>query len=85
MIQDIRLMKQNHVNAVRCSHYPNDPLWYELCDEYGLYVVDEANIETHHYYGRLCREPSWAMAFLDRTRRMVEQNKNHPSIIFWSL
>ena len=85
MIQDIRLMKQNHVNAVRCSHYPNDPLWYELCDEYGLYVVDEANIETHHYYGRLCREPTWAIAFLDRTRRMVEQNKNHPSIIFWSL
>ena len=85
MIHDIRLMKQYHINAVRCSHYPNDPLWYELCDEYGLYVIDEANIETHHYYGRLCREPAWAKGFLDRTIRMVEQNKNHPSIILWSL
>lgn len=85
MLEDIRLMKQHNFNAVRCAHYPNDPQWYELCDEYGIYVVDEANIETHHYYGRLCREPQWLSAFLDRTRRMVETNKNHPCIIMWSL
>jgi len=85
MLKDIRLMKQHNFNAVRCSHYPNDPYWYELCDEYGIYVIDEANIETHHYYGRLCREPLWTNAFLDRTRRMVENNKSHPSIIMWSL
>ena len=85
MLEDIRLMKQHNFNAVRCAHYPNDPQWYELCDEYGIYVVDEANIETHHYYGRLCREPQWLTAFLDRTRRMVETNKNHPCIIMWSL
>ena len=85
MLEDVLLMKQYNFNAVRCSHYPNDPHWYELCDEYGIYVVDEANIETHHYYGRLCREPQWANAFLDRTIRMVETNKNHPSIIMWSL
>ncbi len=85
MQEDVRLMKQHNFNAVRCAHYPNDPHWYELCDEYGIYVVDEANIETHHYYGRLCREPQWASAFLDRTRRMVETNKNHPCIIMWSL
>jgi Beta-galactosidase/beta-glucuronidase len=85
MLEDIVLMKKYNFNAVRCSHYPNDPHWYELCDEYGIYVVDEANIETHHYYGRLCREPEWTNAFLDRTRRMVETNKNHPSIIMWSL
>ena len=63
----------------------NDPHWYELCDECRIYVVDEANIETHHYYGRLCREPQWTNAFLDRTMRMVETSKNHPSIIMWSL
>ena len=85
MLQDILLMKKYNFNAVRCAHYPNDSQWYELCDEYGIYVVDEANIETHHYYGRLCREPQWANAFLDRTRRMVETNKNHPCIIMWSL
>ena len=85
MLKDIKLLKQNNFNAVRCSHYPNDPFWYELCDEFGIYLVDEANIETHHYYGRLCREPIWASAFLDRTRRMVETNKSHPSIIMWSL
>ena len=85
MLEDVLLMKQYNFNAVRCSHYPNDPHWYELCDEYGIYVVDEANIETHHYYGRLCREPQWTNAFLDRTIRMVETNKNHPSIIMWSL
>jgi len=89
MIEDIRLMKEANVNAVRTSHYPNDPVWYELADEYGLYVVDEANIESHGYYYEpdttLGNKPEWIEPHLDRTRRMVERDKNHPSIIGWSL
>lgn len=85
MIRDIRLLKQNNFNAVRTSHYPNTEEWYELCDRYGIYLVDEANIESHHYYDQLCREPDWAAAFLDRAVRMVQRDKNHPSIILWSL
>ncbi|TWT41422.1 glycoside hydrolase family 2 TIM barrel-domain containing protein [Botrimarina hoheduenensis] len=88
MIEDIRLMKQNNINAVRTCHYPNVPAWYDLCDEYGLYVIDEANIESHGMgYGpeSLAKDPAWAAAHLDRTRRMVERDKNHPSIIIWSL
>ncbi len=91
MIQDIELMKQFNINAVRTSHYPNDPRWYDLCDEYGLYVVDEANIETHgiqfHPDGinYLSDHPDWELAYLERTQRMVERDKNHPSIIIWSL
>lgn len=95
MLKDIRLMKQMNINAVRCSHYPNDPLWYRLCDQYGLYVVDEANIESHGLGAEFQawfdkREhpaylPEWAPAHLDRHRRMVERDKNHPSIIIWSL
>ncbi len=88
MIQDIRLMKQHNVNTVRTSHYPNDPRWYELCDEYGLYVIDEANIESHGMgYGdeSLAKDPKWGKAHLDRTIRMVERDKNHASIIVWSL
>ena len=85
MHQDLRLLKQFNFNAVRNAHYPNHPRWYELCDEYGIYVVDEANIETHHYYSSLCRDPRWSAAFLDRTQRMVERAKNHACIIFWSL
>jgi beta-galactosidase len=85
MLADIRLMKQFNFNAVRTSHYPNHPLWYELCDEYGLYVVDEANIESHAHLAHLCHEPRFAAAFLDRGMRMVQRDKNHPCIILWSL
>lgn len=88
MIRDIRLMKQFNINAVRTSHYPNVPKWYELCDEYGLYVVDEANIESHgmgYKKDSLAKNPAWGRAHLDRTKRMVERDKNHPSIIIWSL
>ncbi|MDC0936449.1 glycoside hydrolase family 2 TIM barrel-domain containing protein [Pirellulales bacterium] len=85
MVQDIELMKQANVNAVRTSHYPNDPRWYDLCDRYGLYVVDEANIETHGLRGKLASEPRWSLAFLDRVVRMAERDKNHPSVVCWSL
>lgn len=85
MIADIRLMKQFNFNAVRTCHYPNDPRWYDLCDEYGLYVIDEANIEAHALYDRLCNDPQWTQAFVDRGQRMVERDKNHPSVILWSL
>jgi beta-galactosidase len=85
METDIRLMKQFNVNAVRCSHYPNDPYWLELCDRYGLYVVDEANIESHAFYHDVCNDPRYTHAFVERVCNMVERDKNHPSIIFWSL
>jgi beta-galactosidase len=84
MVEDILLMKRNNINAVRTCHYPNVPEWYSLCDEYGLYVVDEANVECHAYM-QLSSEPSWQAAYMDRTRRMVERDKNHPSVIIWSL
>ena len=84
---DLKLMKQNNFNAVRCSHYPNQPGFYQLCDRLGLYVVDEANIETHGMVpmGRLADDPMWANAFLERMMRMVARDFNHPSIIVWSL
>jgi beta-galactosidase len=85
MVADIRAMKQLNFNAVRCSHYPNPPRWYELCSEYGLYVIDEANLETHGVMGDLSRDPEWAEAYLMRGRRMVQQNRNHTCIIAWSL
>lgn len=87
MITDIKLMKQNNFNAVRTAHYPNHPRWYELCDEYGLYVVDEANIETHGMFpmGRLASDPHWAGAFMSRYTQMLERDKNHACIIIWSL
>ncbi|EOW6618209.1 beta-galactosidase [Cronobacter dublinensis] len=87
MVQDILLMKQNNFNAVRCSHYPNQPRWYELCSRYGLYVVDEANIETHGMepMSRLSDDPVWLGAYSERVTRMVKCNRNHPSIIIWSL
>ncbi|MDQ8200165.1 glycoside hydrolase family 2 TIM barrel-domain containing protein [Pelagicoccus enzymogenes] len=85
MVQDIELLKQANVNAVRTAHYPNDPRWYELCDRYGMYVMDEANIETHGLRGYLASEPSWNAAFLDRAVRMAERDKNFPSIVFWSM
>lgn len=87
MLQDIRLMKQHNFNAVRCSHYPNVPLWYRLCDRHGLYVVDEANIETHGMQpmNRLSDDPRWFPAFSDRVTRMVQRDRNHACIIIWSL
>jgi beta-galactosidase len=87
MLNDIKLLKQNNFNAVRTAHYPNHPIWYELCDEYGLYVVDEANIETHGQFPmcRLSNDASWLNAYMRRMIRMVERDKNHPSIIIWSL
>lgn len=85
MEADVKLMKQFNVNAVRTSHYPKDPYWLELCDRYGIYVVDEANIESHAFYLEVCRDPRYGNAFLERVRGMVETDKNHPSVIFWSL
>lgn len=88
MIQDIRVMKEHNINAVRCSHYPNQPAWYDLCDRYGIYLIDEANIESHgmgYGAGTLAKDPQFAAAHLNRTVRMVERDKNHPSVIIWSL
>ena len=85
MQRDIHLMKQANINAVRTSHYPNVPRWYELCDSAGIYVMDEADCETHGLRGTLTSTPDWNAAFLDRAVRMAERDKNHPSVIFWSL
>ena len=85
MLQDITLMKQDNINAVRTCHYPDDPRWYELCDRFGLYVLDEANICTHGTRGFLANNPSWTGAFLDRAQRLAERDKNHPSVIIWSM
>lgn len=89
MILDIKLMKQSNINAVRTSHYPDYPKWYDLCDRYGIYLIDEANIESHGMGYRpertLANKPEWRKAHMDRTIRMVERDKNYPSIIIWSL
>ncbi|MCQ2975796.1 MAG: DUF4981 domain-containing protein [Bacteroidales bacterium] len=88
MIQDIKLMKANNINAVRTSHYPNDPYWYKLCDSLGLYVVDEANLESHGLiYGpkNIAGVKIWQHAHVERVMRMAYRDKNHPSIIIWSL
>ena len=85
MLADIALMKQFNVNAVRTSHYPNAPDWYDLCDEHGLYLVDETNLETHAFLHTICRDPRYAAQFVERGLRMVERDKNHPSVIIWSL
>ena len=88
MIEDIRIMKELNINAVRTCHYPNDPQWYDLCDRYGLYVVDEANVESHGMgYGEstLAKNPAYAKAHVERSSRMVLRDKNHPSVIVWSL
>ena len=89
MVQDIMLMKQHNINCVRTSHYPNDPRWYDLCDEYGMYVIDEADLETHGFGYEApdipAKRPEWREAFLDRAVRMVERDKNHPCIVMWSL
>lgn len=88
MLQDIAIMKANNINAVRTSHYPNDNLWYDLCDIYGIYVVAEANLESHGMgYGEktLAKVPSWEKAHLERNQRNVQRNYNHPSVIIWSM
>ena len=88
MIQDIKRMKELNINAVRTSHYPNDNIWYDLCDEYGIYVVAEANVESHGMgYGdkSLAKNPIYELSHMERNQRNVQRGYNHPSIIFWSL
>ncbi len=89
MVRDVVLMKQLNFNAVRTSHYPNAPEWYDLCDEYGLYVVDEANIESHELWADLKYyigdDPAWQQAWIDRGRTLVHRDRNHPSIVMWSM
>ncbi|WP_426445694.1 glycoside hydrolase family 2 TIM barrel-domain containing protein [Paenibacillus sp. S-38] len=91
MVRDIELMKQHNINTVRTSHYPNDPRWLDLCDRYGLYVIDEADLETHGFVlaggneSRLSEDPEWRAPYVDRMIRLVERDKNHPSVIVWSL
>jgi beta-galactosidase len=89
ILKDIRVMKSHNINAVRTSHYPQQELWYEMCDKYGLYLVDEANVESHGIgYNKdvtIADKPEWEAAHLDRMQRMVERDKNHPSVIFWSM
>jgi beta-galactosidase len=89
MIQDILLLKQHNINTVRTCHYPDVPRWYELCDRYGLYLIDEANVESHGMgYNpdqTLANKPEWLPAHMDRMERMVERDKNHASVIIWSL
>lgn len=85
MRRDVELMKQFNFNAVRTSHYPNDPYFLDLCDRYGLYVIDETNLETHNSGGYLTRQPEWAGAYLERCTRMAIRDRNHPSVIIWSL
>lgn len=85
MLTDVLLMKRFNFNAVRTSHYPNDPYFYDLCDQYGLYVMDEANLESHGVNGLLSNLPEWSSAYLERAVRMALRDRNHPSIILWSL
>lgn len=91
MLRDIVLMKRHNINCVRTSHYPNDPYWLDLCDEYGLYVIDEADLEAHGFgldggdWSELSKNPDWREAYVDRAERMVQRDKNHPSVIIWSL
>ncbi|MGW8317196.1 MAG: glycoside hydrolase family 2 TIM barrel-domain containing protein, partial [Bacteroidales bacterium] len=85
ILKDIRTIKQFNFNCIRTSHYPNDPYLYDLCDEYGILVIDEADLETHGQGGKLSNDPLWTHAFMDRAIRMVERDKNHPSVIIWSL
>ncbi|MEN6357785.1 MAG: glycoside hydrolase family 2 TIM barrel-domain containing protein [Armatimonadota bacterium] len=91
MVDDILLMKRHNINAVRTSHYPDDPRWYDLCDYYGIYLIDECDLETHGFglqpdwRGNPTNDPIWESACVDRMVRMIERDKNHPSIIMWSL
>ncbi|MEQ8473515.1 MAG: glycoside hydrolase family 2 TIM barrel-domain containing protein [Marinoscillum sp.] len=82
---DVKLIKQFNFNCIRTSHYPNDPYFYDLCDQYGILVMDEANLETHGIGGKLSNDPQWLHAHMERATRMVERDKNHPSVIIWSL
>lgn len=85
MRKEIAVMKQLNFNAVRTSHYPDSVIWYDLCDELGIYLVDEVNLETHGYGGQLSASPEWTAAYVERAARMVLRDKNHPSVILWSL
>ena len=85
MVEDLLLMKRFNINAVRTCHYPDDPRWYDLCDQYGIYLIDEANVESHGLWDKFAKDPAWELAFVERGSRMVERDKNHPSIIIWSL
>jgi beta-galactosidase len=88
MLQDIKIMKQHNINAVRTCHYPDNSLWYDLCDEYGIYMVAEANVESHgmgYGDGTLAKNPLYEKAHLERNERNVQRNFNHPAIIFWSM
>lgn len=91
MVQDIFIMKRHNINAVRTSHYPDDPRWYDLCDYYGIYLIDECDLETHGFQyqkdweGNPTDDPKWEAACVDRMERMVQRDKNHPSVIMWSL
>jgi beta-galactosidase len=85
MRRDLLLMKRHHVNAVRCSHYPNDERFYDLCDELGLYVIDEANLESHARWSSLCHDARYQTAMIERGARMVLRDRNHPCVIAWSL
>lgn len=82
---DVQQIKQFNFNCIRTSHYPNDPYFYDLCDEYGILVMDEANLETHGIGGKLSNDIEWTNAYMERMTRMVERDKNHPSVIIWSL
>lgn len=86
MIEDLKLMKRHNINAVRTSHYPDTPLWYKLCDKYGIILINEGNNETHGLRGdyNITAKPEWSHIFLNRVRRMVERDKNHPSVVVWS-
>ena len=85
MRDDLLAMRRHNITAVRCAHYPNDPRFLDLCDEIGMYVVDEANIESHAYNTSLCNDPRYRSTWLSRGARMVERDRNHPSVIMWSL
>ena len=85
MLEDVRLLKAHNFNAVRTSHYPNQSRWYELCDQFGLYVVDEADIESHGLQDTLSKDPAWLPAFMARLQALVERDKNHACVVVWSL
>ena len=85
ILKDVRTIKRFNFNCIRTSHYPDDPYFYDLCDQYGILVIDEANLETHGLGSKLSNDPRWTAAYLERVTRMVNRDKNHPSIIIWSL
>lgn len=88
--KDIKILKQHNFNAIRTSHYPNSPYFYDLCDKYGIYVIAECDLETHGFeiinkYNFISNNPEWRLSFENRIERTVQRDKNHPSIIMWSL